>query len=513
MIRQGSAVLRPQGGGVFRARSQFSPVHLFQGGENGYFAPIEPGNVFSDKATVAGIGDPVFCVFDKRLGVSFDGSAWSGLGSEIVPDPELNDVSWSNWNLGAGWSHNGTQLYYNGGGGWLRIENTFTAGEWYWIDLDLSVNSTGNFQIYSTSAWYVFPTTGTHRILWRAKNSTLQMWHGGSQVTIDRISIRHIPGNHLFQDVTASQGVLQAIPDPAQTSDQVVNGTFDADLSGWDFSHPAAATWDPSGKMDIEVVAVQTYARQTLTVEPGSRIEFSVGEITKYAGANNTYFYIWDVGGTQQTLDFLSHPGDGSGMSISGYAITDTVRVGIRPNGASNNGEGVIVDNVQILVTPPGGLMYAIKFDKVDDWLDFVTVPVIGSAAFSYRLGDGETAGLFINQGSGDYLGVFQDGSNLAVSADYVTSLVRVNGSALATQDRDFFFDAIAAAPNDTAVIYSEHSGSIPAGSVSRLGGYGASFYLGGWLFDALLVDRVLSATERGKLETWMAARSGVTLA
>jgi hypothetical protein len=69
----------------------------------------------------------------------------------------------------------------------------------------------------------------------------------------------------------------------------------------------------------------------------------------------------------------------------------------------------------------------------------------------------------------------------------------------------------MAAGTDGKTVILSEHNGGVPSGT-SGLGNYGGSFVLSGTVYAMVVIDRLLTTSERDNLEAWLAEKSGVTL-
>lgn len=154
---------------------------------------------------------------------------------------------------------------------------------------------------------------------------------------------------------------------------------------------------------------------------------------------------------------------------------------------------------------------WGMKFDGTDDHLDVTAMPVIKTFCIAYKLGDGETQGIFYYRGSGDFVGAFDDNSDVTTSNDYGTSSLRVNGIDLTTLTRGELYNALASGKNKNSVLLSEHTGAAGTG-VASVGFYGGGYALTGTIYAIVAIDRYLTEQEKLNLETWVSNRSSARM-
>jgi hypothetical protein len=361
---------------------------------------------------------------------------------------------------------------------------------------------------------------------WQDTAGTIPAGVGDPVARVDDLSPN---ANHLLQPTTASQPVLQADADPAQTTDVAINGTFDTDISGWTVQG-ANASWN-AGQLQMETTATVALASQWHTVEVGSRVELTV-YMQRYGGANQAGIFLYDTGtGSNVLLDWVVDPGSGV-YTVSGYAASNQIRASLRSYGAKNAGQGCYFDNVQIKVTPPSGLSYYLDFDGVDDQFDMTGSPFGGAhsaysvvAAYQYdTVSDFDTVFAMTTADYGNGSEQFFLLRGESTPNDQIMArnngVTHTNGQARA-------------ADTPYAFVYRNQSGSqqgwvngtqvaertrpwnpttMNYWSVGCMGGNN-SLAMNGRIYGLVLIDRHLSDTERTDSEAWAADLNGATIA
>lgn len=219
------AWLNPKDHSKFLLGSSLSPLdkilRLFGVGDTG--AVFVPGIGSLTAATKAideaGAGDPVGFQLDLSQGAGFSGGAFTGLGSEEVTNGGFDTDS--DWTKGSGWTISGGAASFDAGTGAELIQTgfSFLAGTTYQIEFDMVQTSGAGFRfVVDTSGTFVsqyFNSTARHKLIFSvgASSSRLRLGAlGGAVFSIDNISIKEIPGNHVYQLIDAARPTRRASP-------------------------------------------------------------------------------------------------------------------------------------------------------------------------------------------------------------------------------------------------------------------------------------------------------------
>ena len=200
-----------------------NPRSLFASGEQGgYYDPSVPNTLFqlSDGVTAATQpGDPVGLIIDSRNG------GLSNLGSDLVTNGTFAaDSDWTKGGVSPPTITGGTAVF--NGSGYIFQSLALTQGKIYRVEFEISnfvASGTKNVayrRIAGGADSTVFTVTGNGRFVFFINVtyavSTHGIWaeQGGSGgFSIDNISVREIPGNHLYQTVSGSRGTLSREPE------------------------------------------------------------------------------------------------------------------------------------------------------------------------------------------------------------------------------------------------------------------------------------------------------------
>ena len=192
------------------ASAAFSPATLFAASEPGaWYDPSDLSTMFQDSAgttPVTATGQTVGLVLDKSKGLV--------LGSELVSNGGFD--SDTSWTKGTDWTISGgvaTKVAGTGSG----IEQTvaLTAGKTYQITFTATVTAGGmNAAFYGGTpvSGPVHAASGTYTVrLVALTGNNLLAFIGGATFagTIDNISVKELPGNHLTQATAASRPQYQ----------------------------------------------------------------------------------------------------------------------------------------------------------------------------------------------------------------------------------------------------------------------------------------------------------------
>lgn len=169
----------------------------------------------SDGATaVSALDQPVGLVLDKRMMSGQTAAAFIASQPELVTNG--NFATDTNWTKGTGWSISGGQAISSGAATFSDLIQTIVApsGEYYQITVDVTRTS-GNLLVWiGTSATLVtINSSGSKTFIIRASgsNSIIFDTSGSAFVgSIDNVSVKAVPGNHLIQATSNSRPLWKA---------------------------------------------------------------------------------------------------------------------------------------------------------------------------------------------------------------------------------------------------------------------------------------------------------------
>lgn len=192
------------------AGGKFSPAALFANSEPGvWYDPSDLTTMFQDRAgtkLVTAPGQTVGRVLDKSQGLV--------LGPELVTNGDFSNGS-TGWTLGSGWSVSGGVATYSGtDNANLAITNIVEAGKFYEVRFDVVSGSGVTIAPYLvtqsvlTTASFVNVGVGSYRAVLLAPSSggLVLRRQGGTNFSIDNVSVRELPGNHMVAVSDAARG-------------------------------------------------------------------------------------------------------------------------------------------------------------------------------------------------------------------------------------------------------------------------------------------------------------------
>jgi hypothetical protein len=258
---------------------------LFSNGEvGGWWDPSDTTTLFQDSAgttPVTTLGQPVGLVIDKSKG------GLNALGPNVVPNGDFSAGS-AGWTLGAGWLiSGGVASFSNPSGAVMQRTDlpSMPAGRLYRLDFDLTSVGTGvvvglnvgggidNFGTFSGNGRrtaYVTTTT--------ARSGIAITGIGGTTATLDNISVREVPGNHLVQTTDTARPRWDARSNLLTQTENLAVGPWTSVVGT---TRTAAAGVAPDGTTTATLVddtSASAFARavQAITVVSGASYTFSV---------------------------------------------------------------------------------------------------------------------------------------------------------------------------------------------------------------------------------------------
>ena len=159
--------------------------------------------------TVADSSNPVGLALDIRAG------APEVLGPELVVNGDFSDGS-TGWTLEGGWTVSGGQASITSAPTVYIIYQTgLTPGKTYLASFTISSISAGRLSFYCGGSFFssYVTTAGTHTaILVCGATGFLgvQVVDAGTTASVDNISFKEVPGNHMLQSTSAARPLLSA---------------------------------------------------------------------------------------------------------------------------------------------------------------------------------------------------------------------------------------------------------------------------------------------------------------
>lgn len=241
---------------------------------------------------------PVFSVFQtsRGRGLLLDRSKGLVRGPELVANGSFDSgqTNWSFTTPGAGQSvsFSAGQVTVTTDGAYVEIAQPgiLTSGKWYEITLDVAAQTGAPIAAFDGSLSPVFlPGTGLRTIILRATtNSFLVKRSGAGSFTLNSVSVRELPGNHMVQPTAAARGELSRLYNL---------------LTGTD-----GATWSKTGQS------------APLTEDSTNGIhEMRTSTVSLVAGVSYTQTAIVRKKGTRRYFRF----GVGAAFGVGGFCVFD----------------------------------------------------------------------------------------------------------------------------------------------------------------------------------------------
>jgi hypothetical protein len=290
------------GGGLWGGG--FSPATLFAMGEQGYWLdPSDFTTMFQDSAgatPVTAVGQNVGLILDKSRG------APAALGPELVTNGTFDaDTDWTKVAgaviSGGTASYSGTTITF--GVAVVSQNISVVAGRTYLVSYTVS-SITGIASVQLGTVQGVFanaPVSRTEYITATATGSVsisiIARGAGLSQITIDNISVRELPGNHFIQSSLASRPVLQ----------QDTAGNYFLLFDGSDDFLVSAATINPGAVDKAQVFAgvrkLSDVATAALIESNASTFSNPGAFIIQAPSSGGTPNYLWRSRGSGSQVD------------------------------------------------------------------------------------------------------------------------------------------------------------------------------------------------------------------
>jgi len=233
---------------TYTSESSWTPADLFASGEEGgWYDPSDLSTMFqlTTGTTAVAANDPVGILLDKRLGLV--------RGAEEVSNGDFSDGA-TGWvpNLGgnSGWSIGGGVATYSGttNSNIGTSTNIAISGRWYEVRFDIVSGSGINIAAYIASqvdlsqGLFVNVGVGSYRaiVLAPSTGALILRRQAGTDFSIDNVSLRELPGNHLTQANAARRPVLRESGGlyylEFDGTDDVLFGTLTTQIvAPWDF--------------------------------------------------------------------------------------------------------------------------------------------------------------------------------------------------------------------------------------------------------------------------------------
>jgi hypothetical protein len=207
--------------------SALNPRTLFANNEQGlWLDPSQMSTLYQDSNGVTpctAAGDPVGLILDQSRG------GLGALGPELVPDPTL--TSTTGWVFDAGWSASSGNIVGDNAAAGTQIfassPEILTQGKWYVVEVEItSYTGSGGVRLdcrptsggTGSTNHATLTSVGTHRTIINNTGANtrlgLQIPSNVSPlaVTITRVSVKEIPGNHAYQTTSGARPTLARIP-------------------------------------------------------------------------------------------------------------------------------------------------------------------------------------------------------------------------------------------------------------------------------------------------------------
>jgi hypothetical protein len=234
---------RPLGGG-------FSPLSLFAAGEQGYWLdPSDFSTMFQDAAgttPVTAVGQSVRLMLDKSRGLV--------LGPQLVTNGDFSNGS-TGWTLGSGWSVAGGAASFSSPSGAELTQAGYSLPQGRMVEISFDIAGTCSMIVQliggggaDPSGIINFASGARHTVRLTASiNRTTVSFSalGGTNFSIDNISVRELPGNHFTQANVANAPLLQ----------QDTSGRYFLLFDGSDDWLQSAATINPGAVDKAQVFA------------------------------------------------------------------------------------------------------------------------------------------------------------------------------------------------------------------------------------------------------------------
>lgn len=190
----------------------FSPATLFAASEPGGWYDIDPAYLFQDSAGTTPVTAP-----GQTVGMVLDRSKGLVLGPELVTNGDFSSGS-TGWTVGTNWSvGSGIASKTAGAAGNLSQSAGIVNGRFYQITFALTVSGGSVWvNVGSSGSFSNAQTTGGNISLIVAANGAtgaIEFQAGsGAVATVDNISVKELPGNHLTQSSLSNRAIYGVEP-------------------------------------------------------------------------------------------------------------------------------------------------------------------------------------------------------------------------------------------------------------------------------------------------------------
>ena len=208
----------------------------------------------SGEIVESGASDPVGFQLDLSQGAWFSAGAFMGLGDEAYADP--NFQSQAEWQAGDWVVAGGVATLVDPAASYaLRASDNspLTAGVWYAVrfTIDREDGLGVRFRDNDASVNYFPFGVGTHNLIVRA--SGVQSFQlrpnataGGGTIVVSEFSVKPIPGNHAYQEVTSARPTLASSAGNVSLSFDGVDDWMEVGDLGYTIDENWAASWASS---------------------------------------------------------------------------------------------------------------------------------------------------------------------------------------------------------------------------------------------------------------------------
>ena len=241
--------------------TEFSPASLFTSGVAGaWYDPSDYGTLFQDSAgttPVTAVEQPVGLMLDKSQGLV--------LGPELITPVANQDFSSDTgyWTKGGVTAVIGSGVCTITGTGQITKTLLLTIGKTYKITYDLTVRG-GSLYVQGFFTATNATTSGAKSFILTAISGTLSLVGNGgaTDVDLDNISVKELPGNHASQATAASRPVLRARYNQVTYSEQFDNAAWGArpGMLAFGSGSVANATAAPDGTTTADLLVPNTVA-------------------------------------------------------------------------------------------------------------------------------------------------------------------------------------------------------------------------------------------------------------
>jgi hypothetical protein len=203
-------VLTPIMRGIFDAAQSvsaaWSPLSLWPDGilsPGMWISPRDLTSQWQDSAgttpvsvpgTVADSSNPVGLAYDLRAGTPV-------LGPQLI----TGTPAW----MQANWTDNGGRSYASDGSGYLQFAGV-TPGASYEVTFDIADYVTGGFCVNLKTAWdAILSAAGSYSYI-VVDATNISFYASGLTATINNLSVKEVPGNHMLQSTSAARPLMSA---------------------------------------------------------------------------------------------------------------------------------------------------------------------------------------------------------------------------------------------------------------------------------------------------------------